>query len=54
MYKALSPGAIRVQAANLEAAIAAAKIGGFGGVEFNPREVAERIERDGARPSRHV
>jgi sugar phosphate isomerase/epimerase len=48
MYKGLSPGAIGVRAANLEAGIAAAKQGGFGGVEFNPSEVAERVEREGA------
>lgn len=48
MYKALSPGAIGVRAANLDAALAAAKTGGFGGVEFNPSEVAGLIESDGA------
>ena len=48
MYSALSPGAIGVKANTLAEAIAAAKIGGFAGVEFNPAEVADRIERDGA------
>ena len=48
MYSALSPGAIGVKANTLAEAIAAAKVGGFAGVEFNPVEVADRIERDGA------
>lgn len=48
MYKALSPGAIGVRTATLEEAIAAAQTGGFEGVEYNPREVADRIERQGA------
>jgi sugar phosphate isomerase/epimerase len=48
MYKGLSPGAIGVRVNSLEEAIASAKQGGFGGVEFNPFEVAERVERDGA------
>ena len=47
MYKALSPGAIRVSAAKLDDALAAAKIGGFGGVEINPSEIAELIEASG-------
>lgn len=47
MYKALSPYAIGVKPANLEEAIAAAKTGGFGGVEFNPREVADLIDAQG-------
>ena len=47
MYKALSPGAIGVSAKGIEGAIAAAKIGGFAGVEFSPHEVADRIEKDG-------
>ena len=48
MYKALSPGAIGVNAKGIEGAIAAAKIGGFKGVEFSPQEVADRIEHEGA------
>ena len=36
MYKALSPGAIHVSVKNLDEAIAAAKIGGFEGVEVHP------------------
>lgn len=48
MYKGLSPGAIGVKASSLEEAISAAKLGGFGGVEFNPSEVAERVEKEGA------
>ncbi len=47
MYKALSPGAIGIQASNLEEAIAAAQGGGFGGVEINPGEIAHRIETQG-------
>ncbi len=48
MYKGLSPGAIGVRVSSLEEALSAAKQGGFGGVEFNPSEVAERVEREGA------
>ncbi len=48
MYSALSPGAIGVRAGSLSAAIAAAKAGGFGGVEFNPAEVADLIAANGA------
>lgn len=54
MYSALSPGAIGVKANTLAEAIAAAKIGGFTGVEFNPAEVADRIERDGAESARRL
>ncbi len=48
MFKGLSPGAIGVQASTLEDALAAAKTGGFGGVEINVGEIADRIEQDGA------
>lgn len=48
MYKALSPGAIGVAASNLDEALRAAKIGGFEGVEIDPSEVADLVERDGA------
>jgi sugar phosphate isomerase/epimerase len=48
MYKCLSPGAIGVRTANLEEAIAAAKTGGFAGVEINVGEVADRDESGGA------
>ncbi|MDP9380646.1 MAG: sugar phosphate isomerase/epimerase [Chloroflexota bacterium] len=48
MYTALSPGAIGVQARDLEQAIAAARLGGFEGVEFNVREVADLVEAHGA------
>src|SRR5579871_6407392 len=48
MYKALSPGAIGVRASNLEETLAAAKIGGFEGVEFNAQEIATRVEAQGA------
>jgi sugar phosphate isomerase/epimerase len=48
VYRALSPGAISVRVSNLEEALAAAKVGGFQGVEFNPSEVATRVESEGA------
>jgi sugar phosphate isomerase/epimerase len=48
MYKALSPGAIGVQATTLPEAIAAAQQGGFEGVEFNVREVADLVDQHGA------
>lgn len=48
MYKALSPGAIGVQATTLKEAIAAAQQGGFEGVEFNVREVADLVDQHGA------
>jgi len=47
MYKGLSPGAIGVSVANLQAALDAAKIGGFGGVEINPSEIADLVEMHG-------
>ena len=47
MYKALSPGAIGVRVSNLGEALAATKTGGFGGVEFNPSEVADLVEKNG-------
>ena len=47
MYKGLSPYAISVPVKSLEEAIAAARTGGFGGVEFNAQEVATRVENDG-------
>lgn len=48
MYKALSPGAIGVQANVLTEALEAAKIGGFQGIEVNPNEIADLIEKEGA------
>jgi sugar phosphate isomerase/epimerase len=48
MYSALSPGAIGVAAPTIEDAIAAARQGGFAGVEVNVRELAERVAREGA------
>ena len=48
MFKGLSPGAIGVRAGNLDEALAAAKTGGFGGVEFNPSEIADLIDSQGA------
>jgi sugar phosphate isomerase/epimerase len=48
MYPALFPWAIGLQAYTLPDVIAAARKGGFGGVEFNPNEVADLIEQQGA------
>lgn len=48
MYKGLSPGAIGVSANTLEARIEAAQIGGFGGVEVDPSEIADLVEKHGA------
>ena len=48
MYKTLSPGAIGVRVSNLSEALAAAKIGGFEGVEFNPAEIADLVAKQGA------
>ena len=47
MYKALSPGAVGVSAPNLDARIQAAQIGGFGGVEIDPSEIANLVETQG-------
>lgn len=47
MYPALAPGAVQVSAPNLEAALAAAQLGGFEGVEVNPTEIADRIDAEG-------
>ncbi len=47
MYRALSPGAIGIHPANLEAAVEAAVEGSFQGVEINAVEVAERIGNEG-------
>jgi sugar phosphate isomerase/epimerase len=48
MFKALAPGAVNVKAATLQEAIALAGRHGFGGVEFNPREVADLVDARGA------
>ena len=48
MFKGLSPGAIGVQANTLEEALAAAKTGGFGGVEINVGEITGRVEKSSA------
>jgi sugar phosphate isomerase/epimerase len=48
MYKALSPGAIDVQPHNLDEAIAAARTGGFQGLEIKVREVADLVDWQGA------
>lgn len=48
MFKALSPGAVNVKAGSLRDAIALASRHGFGGVELNPREVADMLDAQGA------
>ena len=48
MFKALSPGAIGVRADTLDQALTAAKTGGFGGVEFDPSEIADLVEAQDA------
>jgi sugar phosphate isomerase/epimerase len=47
MYKCLAPGAIGVTANDLDQAIAAARMGGFDGLEVNAGQLADAIERDG-------
>lgn len=54
MFSALSPGAIHVTAPDIESAIAAAKKGGFEGVEVSASEVADRVERDGSESIRSL
>ena len=48
LYPALSPGAVNCKPADLKEAIALAKRHGFGGVEFNPREVIAIDAEQGA------
>ncbi len=48
MYKGLSPGAIGVSAETLQARLEAAQIGGFDGVEINPSEIADLVEKRGS------
>ena len=48
MYKGLSPGAVGVSADTLDQRLSAAKIGGFGGVECNPSEIADLVDAEGA------
>jgi len=52
MFKGLSPGAIGVRAGTLDEALAAAKTGGFGGVEFSPSQIADLISAEGAEAAR--
>jgi len=54
MFKTLSAGAISVSAKGLEESVAAARIGGFEGVEFSAHEVAQRIETNGVESVRAV
>lgn len=54
MYKALCPYAIGVHPSTIEEAVAAARIGGFEGVEFSPSEVASRVESQGAEAVKRV
>ena len=48
MYKALNAWAIKVKVDDLATAIDAAKRHGYGGVEFNVREVADLVDSQGA------
>ena len=48
MHQALNTGAIGVRVRDLAEAIAAARLAGFTGVEFNVREVADLIDLHGA------
>jgi sugar phosphate isomerase/epimerase len=48
MYKTLSPGAIGVKAESLEAALAAAKTGGFEGLEVAAWQLADVVDQRGA------
>src|SRR5213083_491017 len=48
MYKALSPGAIGVRAETLEAGLAAARSGGFEGLEWPAAQVADVVDQRGA------
>ena len=52
MYSSLSPGAIGVTARNLDEALEAARIGGFGGVEFNISEIADLVASEGVAATR--
>jgi sugar phosphate isomerase/epimerase len=52
MYKALSPGAVRVKPRDLQDAIDLVSRHGFGGVEFSPREVIQLIESEGVDATR--
>ncbi|MEO6437401.1 MAG: sugar phosphate isomerase/epimerase family protein [Tepidisphaeraceae bacterium] len=48
MFKTLSPGAIGCKPADLSAAIALAKVGGFDGLEIAASQIADEIDRVGA------
>ena len=48
MYKALAPYAIGVNVSSLEEGLAAAKVGGFQGLEVNIGEIANKIEQSSA------
>src|SRR4051794_21905426 len=48
MYKTLCPWAIGVKADTLEAALAAARTGGFAGLEISAAQVADVIDQRGA------
>src|SRR5256885_1922293 len=48
MFKTLSPGAINVTAKNLAEGLAAAKIGGYQGLEFSAAEIADLVDQQGA------
>ncbi|MBA2362221.1 MAG: sugar phosphate isomerase/epimerase [Chloroflexia bacterium] len=54
MYTALAPNNIGVQVGDVQGAIAAARSGGFEGVEFNADEVAGLVEQHGAEHVRRL
>jgi sugar phosphate isomerase/epimerase len=48
MFKALSPHAIQVRPGSLQVAMELARRGGFEGLEFNVREIADLVDQRGA------
>ena len=48
MYSCISPGAIKCGPKTLNDALALCKAGGFTGLEINPSQIADQIEKDGA------
>jgi len=52
MYATLNTGAIGVRADSPQEAIAAARLGGFAGVEFRASEIADLIDKHGATETR--
>jgi sugar phosphate isomerase/epimerase len=48
MYKTLSPSAIEVKVEDLSEALAAARMGGFEGLEVSPGRIADLVEQEGS------